>query len=152
MPSLPAPCPHCAVTMDQVTAHARSGYCLILDQCRRCGGIWCDRWELYPLDAYIQNNIRKVVWALRPEHPGLPDFLKQLRAAIQSSGGEARVELAFLFENRVAPIAEAPASLNWRVSAPVFQELRAHPAVAGTQVETRRMELKEVRRKWEKRG
>ena len=51
MPSLPAPCPHCAVTMDQVTAHARSGYCLILDQCRRCGGIWCDRWELYPLDA-----------------------------------------------------------------------------------------------------
>lgn len=51
MPSRPAPCPHCGVTMDQVTAHARSGYCLLLDQCRRCGGIWCDRWELYPLDA-----------------------------------------------------------------------------------------------------
>ena len=51
MPSRPAPCPHCALTMDQVTAHARSGYCLLLDQCRRCGGIWCDRWELYPLDA-----------------------------------------------------------------------------------------------------
>jgi DNA polymerase-3 subunit alpha len=108
--------------------------------------------ELYPLDAYIQNNIRKVIWALRPDHPELPDFLKKLRAAIQAAGGEARVELAFLFENRVAPIAEAPASLNWRVSAAVFQELRAHPAVAGTQVETRRMELKEVRRKWEKRG
>ncbi len=51
MPSLPAPCPHCAVTMDQVTAHARSGYGLLLDQCPRCGGIWCDRWELYPLDV-----------------------------------------------------------------------------------------------------
>jgi len=37
--------------MDQVTAHARSGYGLLLDQCPRCGGIWCDRWELYPLDA-----------------------------------------------------------------------------------------------------
>ena len=108
--------------------------------------------ELYPLDAYIQNNIRKVIWALRPEHPELPDFLKRLRATIQSAGGEARVELAFLFENRVAPIAEAPASLNWRVSAAAFQELRAHPAVAGTQVEVRRPEMKEVKRWGSKRG
>lgn len=51
MPSRPAPCPHCGITMAQVTARARSGYCLLLDQCHRCGGIWCDRWELYPLDA-----------------------------------------------------------------------------------------------------
>jgi DNA polymerase-3 subunit alpha len=108
--------------------------------------------ELYPLDAYVQNNIRKVTWAVRPEHPQLPDFLKKLRTTIQAAGGEARVELAFLFENRVAPIAEAPASLNWRVSPVAFQELRSHPAVAGTQVEARRVELKEVRRKWEKRG
>lgn len=50
MPSAPIPCPHCGVTMNQVTAHARSGYGLLLDQCPRCGGIWCDRWELYPLD------------------------------------------------------------------------------------------------------
>ena len=51
MPSRPAPCPHCAVTMREVTAHARTGYGLLLDQCPRCGGIWCDRWELFPLDA-----------------------------------------------------------------------------------------------------
>jgi DNA polymerase-3 subunit alpha len=108
--------------------------------------------ELYPLDGYIPNNIRKVIWAVRPEHPELPDFLKKLRTTIQASGGEARVELAFVFENRVAPIAEAPASLNWRVTPGAFQELRAHPAVAGTQIEARRPELKEVRRKWEKRG
>ncbi|MFN8644538.1 MAG: zf-TFIIB domain-containing protein [Candidatus Binatia bacterium] len=50
MPAELIPCPHCAVTMAQVTAHARSGYGLLLDQCPRCGGIWCDRWELYPLD------------------------------------------------------------------------------------------------------
>lgn len=50
MPSALIPCPHCRVTMAQVTAHARSGYGLLLDQCPRCGGIWCDRWELYPLD------------------------------------------------------------------------------------------------------
>lgn len=51
MPSAPARCPHCDVVMDAVTARATSGYLLLLDQCPRCGGIWCDRWELYPLDA-----------------------------------------------------------------------------------------------------
>lgn len=37
--------------MRAVSARATSGYRLLLDQCERCGGIWCDRWELYPLDA-----------------------------------------------------------------------------------------------------
>jgi Zn-finger nucleic acid-binding protein len=37
--------------MHSVSARARSGYCLLLDQCPHCGGIWCDRWELYPLSA-----------------------------------------------------------------------------------------------------
>ncbi len=105
--------------------------------------------ELYPLDAYVQNNIRKVTWVLSPAHPELPDFLQKLRATINSASGDTRVELAFLFENRVAPIAEAPASLNWRVAPAAFHELRAHPAVAGLLAEARRPELKEVR-KWGK--
>ena len=106
--------------------------------------------ECYPLDAYLPGAIRKVTWLLSPAHPELPDFLKQLRAAINTSGGETRVELAFLFENRAAPIAETAPSLNWRVAPAAFQELRAHPAVAGTQVEARRVELKETHR-WSKR-
>ena len=106
--------------------------------------------ECYPLDAYLPGAIRKVTWLLSPEHPGLPDFLKKLRAAIDASGGETRVELAFFFENRAAPIAETAPSLNWRVAPAAFQELRQHPAVAGTQVEARRVELKETRR-WSKR-
>ena len=108
--------------------------------------------ELYPLDAYVQNNIRKVTWLLSPTHPALPDFLKKLRTTINGAGGETRVELAFLFENRVAPIAEAPASLNWRVATAAYQELRAHPAVAGILAEARRPELKEVKRWGNKRG
>ncbi len=105
--------------------------------------------ELYPLDAYVQNNIRKVTWVLSPAHPELPDFLQKLRSTINSASGDTRVELAFVFENRAAPIAEAPASLNWRVAPAAFQELRAHPAVAGLLAEARRPELKEVR-KWGK--
>jgi DNA polymerase-3 subunit alpha len=108
--------------------------------------------EIYPLDSYLGNNIRKVTWLLSPEHPDLPDFLRKLRATINGAGGETRVELAFLFENRVAPIAEAPASLNWRVVPAAYQELRAHPAVAGILAEARRPELKEVRRWGNKRG
>ena len=102
--------------------------------------------ECYPLDAYLPGAVRRVTWLLRPEHPELPDFLQKLRAAINASGGETRIELAFVFAGRAAPIAETAPSLNWRVSPAAFQELRAHPAVAGTQIEARRAELKEQRR------
>jgi Zn-finger nucleic acid-binding protein len=44
-------CPQCAAQMQEVRAPARVGYLIVLDQCPRCGGIWCDRWELYPLSA-----------------------------------------------------------------------------------------------------
>jgi Zn-finger nucleic acid-binding protein len=37
--------------MRVVRVPAKTGYYLLLDQCTRCGGVWCDRWELYPLDA-----------------------------------------------------------------------------------------------------
>jgi DNA polymerase-3 subunit alpha len=107
--------------------------------------------ECYPLDAYLPGAIRKITWALHPDHPELPDFLKKLRAAINAAGGETRIELAFLFEGRAAPVAEVAPSLNWRVSPDAFQQLRVHPAVAGTVVEPRRVEIKETRR-WSKRG
>jgi len=44
-------CPNCDVPLAPVTARARTGYLLALDQCSRCGGVWCDRWELFPLAA-----------------------------------------------------------------------------------------------------
>ena len=107
--------------------------------------------ECYALDAYLPGAIREVTWLLHPEHPELPGFLQKLRPAITAAGGDTRVKFGFVFEGRATPIAEAPGSLNWRVSATTFQEMRAHPAVAGTQVEARRPEIKESRR-WSKRG
>jgi DNA polymerase-3 subunit alpha len=107
--------------------------------------------ECYPLDAHLPGAIREITWLLHPEHPALPDFLQQLRTTITAAGGDTRIKLGFVFEDRATPIAEAPGSLNWRVSAAAFQELRSHPAVAGTQVEARRLEIKETRR-WSKRG
>jgi DNA polymerase-3 subunit alpha len=107
--------------------------------------------ECYPLDSYLPGAVRKVTWLLQPEHAELPDFFQKLRTAINGAGGESRVELAFLFEGRAAPIAEVASSLNWRVNPDAFHSLRQHPAVAGTQVEARRLEIKETRR-WAKRG
>src|SRR5512142_280732 len=43
-------CPHCDMPMSQVTARANPGSLIQLDQCRKCGGIWCDQWELFPID------------------------------------------------------------------------------------------------------
>jgi Zn-finger nucleic acid-binding protein len=37
--------------MSEARAEATTGYLIVLDQCPRCGGIWCDRWELYPVTA-----------------------------------------------------------------------------------------------------
>jgi Zn-finger nucleic acid-binding protein len=54
------PCPHCAVDLREVKAEASSGYLLLLDQCTRCGGIWCDRWELFPLSAAAAQRIDAV--------------------------------------------------------------------------------------------
>jgi Zn-finger nucleic acid-binding protein len=44
-------CPQCAVAMREVAARANPGQMIILDQCPKCGGIWCDQWELFPIQA-----------------------------------------------------------------------------------------------------
>jgi Zn-finger nucleic acid-binding protein len=36
--------------MTAATARANPGTLIELDQCRQCGGIWCDKWELFPID------------------------------------------------------------------------------------------------------
>lgn len=43
-------CPQCDVAMNEVTVRANPGSLIQLDQCHQCGGIWCDRWELFPID------------------------------------------------------------------------------------------------------
>jgi Zn-finger nucleic acid-binding protein len=53
-------CPQCAAAMNEVAASAAVGYSIVLDQCPRCGGIWCDRWELYPLTAAAAEHLDPV--------------------------------------------------------------------------------------------
>jgi Zn-finger nucleic acid-binding protein len=43
-------CPHCDIGMREVSVRANPGTLIILDQCGRCGGIWCDKWELFPVE------------------------------------------------------------------------------------------------------
>ncbi|HEV8343621.1 MAG TPA: zf-TFIIB domain-containing protein [Candidatus Binatia bacterium] len=45
-----ARCPHCDVEMQEVSARAHPGRLIVLDQCQDCGGIWCDQWELFPVE------------------------------------------------------------------------------------------------------
>ena len=71
-------------------------------------------------------------------------YLVQLRRA-----GSGTLLIDPLPFDDLAPIAEASQALSWKLSAPVFQELRAHPAVAGALLEAKRLELKQDRR-WSK--
>ncbi len=42
-------CPNCNGHLKDVFAEANYGRVLLLDQCKTCGGIWFDQWELYHL-------------------------------------------------------------------------------------------------------
>lgn len=44
-----ARCPVCDVEMKEASAQANPGMLIVLDQCGGCGGIWCDKWELFPI-------------------------------------------------------------------------------------------------------
>jgi Zn-finger nucleic acid-binding protein len=46
--------------MHEVAARTRTGYLIALDQCRQCGGVWCDRWELFPLAVEEARRIDPV--------------------------------------------------------------------------------------------
>jgi DNA polymerase-3 subunit alpha len=107
--------------------------------------------ECYPLDGQVARLVKKVVWLLHPEHKQLPEFLQQLRHTLNKQVGDTRVEFAFMFDGRVAPVAEASTALTWKINAKSFQQLRNHPAVAGVHIETRTLELVQDRR-WSKRG
>lgn len=107
--------------------------------------------ECHPLDERLPALVRRITWLLEPAHPEAAAFLRELRQTLDSQPGETRVQIGFVFEDRIAPIAETSGALSWRVGAPAFRKLRAHPAVAGVQIETRVLEFKDDRR-WKKRG
>ena len=44
-------CLQCDIPMNEVSVRANPGSLIQLDQCRQCGGIWCDKWELFPIDT-----------------------------------------------------------------------------------------------------
>ena len=102
--------------------------------------------EAYTLDQAVTALVRKVTWLLEPAHPETGAFLRLLRETVTGQPGDTKIEFAFLFADRVAPVAEASHALAWKLTAPVFQRLRSHPAVAGVQLETKRLELKSDRR------
>jgi len=102
--------------------------------------------ECYPLESAVPGFVSKVTWLLRPDHGELPAFLRLVRESINRQAGATRVDFAFVFDDRAAPVAEASAALGWRLTPGSFRELQAHPAVAGVAVEAKRLELKPDRR------
>ena len=107
--------------------------------------------ECYPLDNFVTGIIRRVTWLVHPEHKELPSFLHLLRDTLNKQTGDTRTSIGFVFENRVTATSDASNALGWKLNAARFQELRAHPAVAGVELETKPLELKQDKR-WSKRA
>ncbi|MBI3784609.1 MAG: zf-TFIIB domain-containing protein [Deltaproteobacteria bacterium] len=62
-------CPACQHSLNEVRAPATTGYCLLLDQCPQCGGVWCDKWELYPLSTEAARQIDPAGQGTVPAEP-----------------------------------------------------------------------------------
>jgi len=46
--------------MTEVVVPANPGQLIVLDQCHDCGGIWCDKWELFPIDSAAAGKLERV--------------------------------------------------------------------------------------------
>ena len=106
--------------------------------------------ETYPLAAYVAQNVKRVTWLLNPDNPENEEFMTSLRPILDARGGRTSTSFGFLGENRAAAIADVSTALDWTLTGEIFQTLRAHPAVAGVQIETAALELKEQKRRWGK--
>lgn len=53
-------CPNDDGHLRQVSAHARHGTNILLDQCESCGGLWFDKWELFQVDPEEARAIDSV--------------------------------------------------------------------------------------------
>jgi DNA polymerase-3 subunit alpha len=105
--------------------------------------------EVRPLEAYVMANIKRVTWLLHPGHPDLNNFLRTLRDTLDQQAGSTLTSLGFLFEDRVTAFSDVSGALGWKLTPAGFQKLRAHPAVAGVQIETKALEIADDR-KWSK--
>lgn len=81
-------CPECQREMTEVAVPANPGQLIVLDQCHICGGIWCDKWELFPIDAAAEKlervdeaNLRRPAPAASPPELFCPRCTAKLLAA-----------------------------------------------------------------------
>ncbi len=102
--------------------------------------------ECYPLAGYVTSNVKLVNWLVKPGHPELPAFLEELRRTVDRAVGETKLGVSFLFEERAALVSETSTALGWKLTAQEFQRLRKMPAVAGAELEAKRLELKQTKR------
>ncbi len=107
--------------------------------------------EAYPLDNYVSGIVKRVTWLVHPQHGQLNEFLRTLREILNKNVGDTKISIGFVFEGRVTAVSEASTALGWKLNPATFQALRGHPAVAGVEIETKRLEIKETRR-WAKKG
>jgi len=107
--------------------------------------------ECYPLENFVSGSVRRVTWLVNPQHPQLNDFLRLLRETLDKATGDTKISLGFVFDQRATALSDTSTALGWKLSSAKFHALRAHPAVVGVELETKRLELKQDKR-WAKRS
>lgn len=58
-------CPECQIVMDEVKTSSHYGIPIVIDQCKKCGGLWFDDTELYRTQHGAAHRINKRLDASR---------------------------------------------------------------------------------------
>ncbi|HUG11089.1 MAG TPA: OB-fold nucleic acid binding domain-containing protein, partial [Opitutaceae bacterium] len=121
---------------------------------RSADGVRLNVKECHPLGVYLPSVVKKVTWVLRPDKAENDTFIRALREELEGAKGDVETDVGFYFGNGDQQgdiaISEVASALGWKLTAPAYQALRRHPAVVGSVVDTRPIEIKETRR-WAKR-
>ena len=107
--------------------------------------------ECYPLENFAIGSVKRITWLVNPQHPQLNDFLRLLREALDKATGDTKTSIGFVFDQRATAVSDTSTALGWKLNPAKFQQFRTHPAVAGVELETKRLELKQDKR-WSKRS
>lgn len=100
--------------------------------------------ECYPLEDYVTHVASELQWTLDARHPELPDFLRRLRTEVEKNAGGTRVTfgLALRGEDDKATVLQNSPVSHWKLTAPVYCEMRAHPSVITAEVTGKRIEFR----------
>jgi len=107
--------------------------------------------EIYPLESAMPDQIKHVSWILDPQSD-TERFFYDYREALDTTRGSTSSDIAFQVDTDTIVSAPTASSLRWKVNTDEWSKLRNHPSVVGCIIQTAPVELKQSKRRWNRKS